>query len=88
MLEEFDEKEFSSIYAQADDLVFTTRGNSRKIIQKTVNRSAGLIKLKLSIGKCKYMIVGGKMIRTPTIKIGNNSIKITTNLEIKTGSIH
>lgn len=75
----------ASIYAYADDLVITTKGNSRMAIERKLNlaleranRWIRLNKLALSIDKYKYIITGPKrMLRNPTNKTGNENIKRT-----------
>lgn len=77
-----DDRDYTNIYAYADDLVITTKGNSTMRIEIRLNLALNNIvhnwttrnKLTLSINKCNYMVYGEKMSRNTTIRIGSRNI--------------
>lgn len=70
------------IYAYVNDLVVTTKDNTRLALEAKLNRALAIIhawtethKLKMFTRKCCYMVFGPKMPRNPTIRLGNCNIK-------------
>lgn len=74
------------LYAYADDLVVTTKGNTRNALEIKLNWGLEIIhswaeihKLKMSVRKCCYMTFGPKMPRDPPIRIGIDNNKSPLN---------